>query len=352
MLKENGGQFYSRPAALIDMPGGLIVHNGQRPVVLVGDKHGNEARLDMLLRNLAPQLAAGGIELCFLGDLLHPEEKDNLNDMASSIRVLKTVIMLKALFPDRIHLVIGNHDILFTKPEILKTIVEHEFSRPEEDITDLAKYIVQNVAIEEEDRPMFNGKIDRDEKEVLQSLILLRVLIEELRGQGLGRAGVIEAVSDYQSFFDGSPLAILINGPEGATLAMHSIPKREEMEVTEKGLVTRRGIRLDDLIKSRYNGLMRQMLWNKLTEGNFAGEDVVAIIANLASELNIDSQSISVLAAHEKLNGVWLARPLPGVRFGIIHGNTPDHYGGVIVVSGRPQEVTLPVAGTPASAAA
>lgn len=211
---DYGSEHYFRPAAQIDMPGGLLVHDGQRPVVLVGDKHGNEARLDLLLRNLAPRLAAGEIELAFMGDLLHPEEKDNLSNMASSLRVLKVVIMLKALYPDRVHLTPGNHDILFTKLEILKAIVEHEFLRPEEDMTDLAKYIVQNVTVEEKDRPMFNGKKDRDEKDVLQSLILLRVLIKELKDQGLDRAGVIEAVSDYQSFFDGCPIAILINGLE------------------------------------------------------------------------------------------------------------------------------------------
>lgn len=350
---DYGSEHYSRPAAQIDMPGGLLVHDGQRPVVLVGDKHGNEARLDLLLRNLAPRLAAGEIELAFMGDLLHPEEKDNLSNMASSLRVLKVVIMLKALYPDRVHLTLGNHDILFTKPEILKVIVEHEFLRPEEDITDLAKYMVQNVTVEEKDRPMFNGKKDRDGKDILQSLILLRVLIKELKDQGLDRAGVIEAVSNYQSFFDGCPLAILIDGLEGVTLAMHSIPKVEEMDITpEKGLETRRGVHQNDLIEGRFNGLMFQILWNRLTQGDFSGEDVIATIKNLAEDLGIDPDKINVFAAHEHFPGTWWVQPFENVKFGMIHGNVSSFYGAMMVVNGRPQVVNVPVADTPAEAAA
>ena len=353
-LREDfGGEFYFRPADHLDMPGALVIHNGKRNVVLVGDQHGNEARLDLLLRQLAPRLAAGEIELCFLGDLIHPENIDNLSDMTSSLQVLKTLIMLKVLYPDRVHLTPGNHDILFTRLEILNAIVEHEFSQPNESIIHLKDYIAKKVTLEEKDRPMFNGKPDKEGAWILQSLIFMRALIKDLKDQGLDREGAIAAVSDYQSFFNGSPLAILINGPEGATLAMHSIPRIEEMGITPgKGLETRRGVHQNDLIEGRLNGLMFQIIWNKFTRGEFSREDVIAIINNLAEDLGIDPDKINVFAAHEYFPGTWWVQPFKNVNFGMIHGNVASFYGAMMVVNGRPQVVNVPVADTPAEAAA
>jgi len=352
LRNEIGGEYYARPTTQLDTPGGLVVHNGKRKVVLVGDKHGNEARFDLLLRQLAPRLAAGEIEICFLGDLIHPESKAKIGDMTSSLRMLKAVIMLKKLYPDRVHLTPGNHDIIFTRPEILREIVALEFEQPNATIQQLVDRVVQNVALAESDRPMFNGKKDADGKDVLQSMIFLQGLIRELKAAGLDQAAVIDAVTDYQAFYDNCPLAFLVNGPNGATLAMHSIPKVEEMNITlEKGLETRHGLNQSDLINARSNGLMFQILWNRVTSGEYTAEDITATIDNLARELGIDPAKINVFAAHEYWPGNWWIQPFDGVNFGIMHGNVDGAYGTMMVVNGKPRVVNIPVEGTPAAAA-
>ena len=80
--------------------------------ILVGDLH---ARVDNLLTILSENavldsLEKGSAALVILGDAVHSEEPDSLEDMESSLLIMDLIFRLKLRFPERVFFIIGNHD--------------------------------------------------------------------------------------------------------------------------------------------------------------------------------------------------------------------------------------------------
>lgn len=93
-------------------PGGIIRTPDDITVVLMGDIH---ARVNNLLRvitegGLLSALERGEASLVLLGDLIHNQESNELEEMESSVFILDLFCMLKLRFPENIFLLHGNHE--------------------------------------------------------------------------------------------------------------------------------------------------------------------------------------------------------------------------------------------------
>jgi predicted phosphodiesterase len=93
-------------------PGGILDLPDNITPVLIGDLH---ARLDNLLAILSENAVLDSLEqgtaaLIFLGDAVHPEEHDRLDEMDSSLLMMDLIFRLKVRFPDNVFYIIGNHD--------------------------------------------------------------------------------------------------------------------------------------------------------------------------------------------------------------------------------------------------
>lgn len=340
--KDIGGLHYQRPASCLGA-GGAIIHDGKRDLLAVGDGHGNCARLDRLLEKIGAQLHAGQLELLFNGDLIHTENKANLLEMASSLQYLKAVIALKVMYPDRVHINLGNHDVLFTNPSILKAVVSYSLEQPQP-VSDragqaaLAQYVLNNAKVGEGDAKGFLGKIGSDGEQYSQGLVFLHSLCCDLRSEGKDPRQTYETVQLYQAFFDNLPLTMAIKGAKKAVFISHA------------GVVAG-GATLEEIIEGRINGTDQQLVWNVLNQ-NYNRNDIRAMQARLA--LTQDPADTMIFGSHIKhpQGADWFVVPYPGEKFAIFHGNVEGHYGGVLFREGVPERFEIEVAGTPAAAAA
>jgi predicted phosphodiesterase len=96
----------------LDNPGGTLELPENVTPILVGDLH---AQLDNLLTILSENavldsLENGSAALIILGDAVHPEEPDRLEEMESSLLMMDLIFKLKLQFPERVFYVVGNHD--------------------------------------------------------------------------------------------------------------------------------------------------------------------------------------------------------------------------------------------------
>jgi predicted phosphodiesterase len=101
-------------------PGGIIQFPRSKTTIVLGDVH---TRIDNVLRILTEggTLAAledGSACLVFLGDLVHSEERGEIEEMDSSLFILDVFCMLKLRFPKNVFYVHGNHDSF--SPEVCK----------------------------------------------------------------------------------------------------------------------------------------------------------------------------------------------------------------------------------------
>jgi hypothetical protein len=95
-------------------PGGVLELPGEPTPVIVGDLH---AEVDNLLKILSVDrylegLESGDATLLLLGDLVHSQARDALEDMDSSLLMLDLVFKLKVRFPARVFCLRGNHETL------------------------------------------------------------------------------------------------------------------------------------------------------------------------------------------------------------------------------------------------
>lgn len=93
-------------------PGGVLELPDHVTPVLVGDLH---ARIDNLLTILSANAFLDGLEkgtaaLLILGDAVHPEDPDRLEEMDSSLLIMDLIFRLKLRFPDNVFYIVGNHD--------------------------------------------------------------------------------------------------------------------------------------------------------------------------------------------------------------------------------------------------
>ena len=92
--------------------GGIIQFPGDMKVVVMGDVH---ARADNLLRVITEGGMLAALEkneacLVLLGDVVHSQESDELEDMESSVFILDLFSMLKRRFPKNVFYIHGNHE--------------------------------------------------------------------------------------------------------------------------------------------------------------------------------------------------------------------------------------------------
>jgi hypothetical protein len=101
-----------RPRDKDDLPGGLVELPDDLIPVIVGDLHG---QVDNLLKILTENCLLQALQdksaiLCILGDAVHSENAQELEDMESSILIMDLILSLKRKFPAQIFYLRGNHD--------------------------------------------------------------------------------------------------------------------------------------------------------------------------------------------------------------------------------------------------
>lgn len=94
-----------RPGAMVELP-------AHKTPIVVGDLHG---RVDNLLTLLSQDGFLDGLEkeqaaLVILGDAVHPDSPDALEDMQSSVLIMDLIFRLKTTFPSGVFFLLGNHD--------------------------------------------------------------------------------------------------------------------------------------------------------------------------------------------------------------------------------------------------
>lgn len=101
-----------RPRDVEGRPGGLLdIPKGPNPII-VGDLHGEVDNLVKILceNNFLRDLAHGKALLLLLGDVVHPEDGEELEDMVSSGVMLDLIFRLKVRFPESVFMLRGNHE--------------------------------------------------------------------------------------------------------------------------------------------------------------------------------------------------------------------------------------------------
>jgi hypothetical protein len=101
-----------RPKNSEDRPGGLLELPAEPTPIIVGDIH---AQIDNLLNMLSRDgyldaLESGNAYLLFLGDIVHRERDDELEEMESSLLTLDMIFKLKIHFPKTVFQLRGNHE--------------------------------------------------------------------------------------------------------------------------------------------------------------------------------------------------------------------------------------------------
>lgn len=104
---------FGNAGSLVELPAHLT------PIV-VGDLH---AKVENLLTILAANsflecLERGEAALIFLGDAVHPEAKEELEFMESSVVTMDLIFKLKLQFPEQVFFIVGNHDSF--SPDVMK----------------------------------------------------------------------------------------------------------------------------------------------------------------------------------------------------------------------------------------
>lgn len=101
-----------RPLARSGMPGGIVKLEGNTIPVVIGDLHG---QVDNLLKVLSENcllfhLENNRVTVIVLGDAIHSELNEEMEDMDSSILMTDLICSLKLTFPENFFYLRGNHD--------------------------------------------------------------------------------------------------------------------------------------------------------------------------------------------------------------------------------------------------
>ncbi len=106
-----------RPKDADGNAGGLVELPASLTPVVVGDLH---ARVDNLLKLLSENGVLEGLErgdtaLLLLGDEVHPESDELIEEMDSSVLIMDLIIQLILRFPAQVFCLLGNHDSFSTE---------------------------------------------------------------------------------------------------------------------------------------------------------------------------------------------------------------------------------------------
>ncbi len=101
-----------RPRDAHGLPGGLLEIPDEPTPVIVGDLHG---MVDNLLKILTESCLIQALQdksaiLCILGDAVHSENAQEMENMDSSILIMDLILSLKRRFPANVFYLRGNHD--------------------------------------------------------------------------------------------------------------------------------------------------------------------------------------------------------------------------------------------------
>ncbi len=101
-----------RPLNRNNVPGGILELPDEPAPVIVGDLHG---QVDNLLKILSENCLVQALQenraiLCLLGDAVHSENLNEMEDMDSSILIMDLIFTLKKQFPANVFYLRGNHD--------------------------------------------------------------------------------------------------------------------------------------------------------------------------------------------------------------------------------------------------
>lgn len=109
-----------RPLDAHGRPGGLLALPTRQTPVLVGDLHGQVNNLLKILTEncLLEALGADKAFLCILGDAVHSEVAQEMENMEGSILMMDLIFSLKRKFPANVFYLRGNHDDF--SPELSK----------------------------------------------------------------------------------------------------------------------------------------------------------------------------------------------------------------------------------------
>jgi len=103
-----------RPRDLRGNPGGLVVIDDAKRIIVVGDLHGRYDNLECIIKdkNNLEQIMNGDAHLIFTGDAVHPRSSSINTPRAyeDSFCVMLLIMTLKAENPFNVHYLIGNHD--------------------------------------------------------------------------------------------------------------------------------------------------------------------------------------------------------------------------------------------------
>jgi hypothetical protein len=279
----SASQFFSRQGSLLRL-------NADKEIIAVGDLHGNTARLDLLLEEYGPRLAAGEVSLVFLGDIIHPEELANIRDMRSSLAALNTVVRLKQLFPEQIHFLRGNHDEI----------------RP----IDKNRMIIK--------------------RGVLQTEVFINYVSDLFSGLGYSRGEVEQMLAAYQSFFENLPLAAVVEGPEGSTFLAHAAVVRGGISQEEAANAYQDRTLLSQLLNNTWKARINQ------AEPVYVEADAVAMVQRLALRGGPDRTYLIGAHQPEQESG-WIYRMFESVNHFIIHGNVVNSFGVIRIQNGLPE---------------
>jgi predicted phosphodiesterase len=159
------------------LPGALLEIPDNQTLLIAGDLH---ARVDNFLKILSENcllahLAVGSACLVLLGDAVHSEVPEEMEDMDSSILMMDLIFKMKSQFPENFFYILGNHDSF-----------DVEISK--------------------------NG---------VSQGVLMRKRLQELRGD--------EYVQEMQKFYDLLPIVMKTK----SCVACHAAPPRKEIARTE-----------------------------------------------------------------------------------------------------------------------
>lgn len=123
LLREVNGLLEDDPYRARDSrgePGGVVKLPPAKSVILIGDLH---ARVDNLLTVLSHNgfleaLDRDEAALVIIGDSVHSDDDETLEDMDSSVLMTDLILKLKQSFPSSVFLLLGNHESF--SPEVSK----------------------------------------------------------------------------------------------------------------------------------------------------------------------------------------------------------------------------------------
>jgi len=318
--------------------GDALYYDGEQDVAAAGDYHGNVPRFNLFLKKQGPYLLSGERDVVLLGDILHLEEKANLEDMWTSRDLLDAVIMLTILFPGRFHLVLGNHDLVCPYPEIVKEAVEFVFSNEDGGYYfEMNSYLVSKGVLPKEQTDLMYVAKPRGQVLIPQALIFLHSLCRELKIQGYKQDEVIEMVNQYQTFLNSCPMLGEVDGDKGLTYFAHSgvlkgdFTEAQLINVRKNShlayaLLTNRALAFE--VKTDEN--------RKSAERLTTEDDFLKTVSIVGHERPVEE--VHVLSGHDpdKNNFGFGWKPFPQRNFSVIHSNVKSSFGWAVIKNGVP----------------